>query len=78
MRNSASKGIVSGLNVSTPSAYYPLIQTDAAINAGNSGELLLNMKGQLIGINSSKYAGVKLRELTFQSRLTRLIMYLIR
>ena len=65
MRNSASKGIVSGLNVSTPSAYYPLIQTDAAINAGNSGGPLLNMKGQLIGINSSKYAGVGIEGINF-------------
>lgn len=62
---SASKGIVSGLNVSTPSAYYPLIQTDAAINAGNSGGPLLNMKGQLIGINSSKYAGVGIEGINF-------------
>lgn len=65
MRNSASKGIVSGVNVSVNGAYYPLLQTDAAINGGNSGGPLLNMKGQLIGINSSKYAGIGVEGLAF-------------
>ena len=65
MRNSATKGIVSGVNVSTSDAYYPLLQTDAAINGGNSGGPLLNMKGQLIGINSSKYVGVSIEGMAF-------------
>ncbi len=65
MRNSASKGIISGVNVSVDGAYYPLLQTDTAINGGNSGGPLLNMKGQLIGINSSKYAGVGIEGLAF-------------
>ena len=65
MRNSATKGIISGTNVSLNDAYYPLIQTDAAINGGNSGGPLLNMKGQLVGINSSKYSGVGIEGLAF-------------
>lgn len=65
MRNSASKGIISGVDVNASNAYYPLLQTDAAINGGNSGGPLLNMNGQLIGINSSKYAGVGIEGLAF-------------
>lgn len=55
--NSVSYGIVSGLNrtITVDSiGEMDLIQTDAAINPGNSGGALLNSKGQLIGINSSK------------------------
>ena len=65
MRNSATKGIISGLNVSVSGSNYPLIQTDAAINPGNSGGPLLDLQGNLIGINSSKYAGVGIEGMAF-------------
>ena len=49
-------GIVSGLNrqITINEKSMPLIQTDTAINSGNSGGPLINKKGQVIGINSSK------------------------
>ena len=57
LQNSATKGIISGVDRGL-SGEYALIQTDAAINAGNSGGPLVNLRGQVVGINSSKFAGV--------------------
>jgi len=59
-RISATKGIVSALDVSISTeqgeTLYDLIQTDAAINPGNSGGPLVNLAGEVIGINSIKVA----------------------
>ena len=53
--DSVTYGVISGLNrVVSSDSDVPLIQTDAAINPGNSGGALVNIKGQLVGINSSK------------------------
>ena len=53
-----TSGIVSALGRSGLNAenYENFIQTDAAINPGNSGGALLNMNGEVIGINAAKYA----------------------
>ncbi len=65
MRNTVTKGIVCGTGVSLPDSYYKLIQTDATVNPGNSGGPLLNSKGELIGINSSKYVSVGIDNMAF-------------
>ena len=58
---SVTTGVVSALNrtleVSETGTSNALIQTDAAINPGNSGGALLDIKGQVIGINSNKIGG---------------------
>ncbi|WP_320912071.1 S1C family serine protease [Eisenbergiella porci] len=58
---SVTTGVVSALNrtleVSETGTSNALIQTDAAINPGNSGGVLLDIKGQVIGINSNKIGG---------------------
>ena len=53
--DSVTYGVISGLNrVVSSDSDVKLIQTDAAINPGNSGGALLNINGELVGINSSK------------------------
>ena len=56
LMNTVTSGIVSGLNrqITINEKSMTLIQTDAAINSGNSGGPLINKNGQVIGINSSK------------------------
>ena len=69
LSGSMTEGIVSGLNrlipvyqdpfsnVATPAFSIPdVIQTDAAINPGNSGGPLLNMRGEVVGINSAIFS----------------------
>jgi len=51
--NTITKGIVSAKGRSLPNEnYVPFIQTDAAVNPGNSGGPLFNMEGEVIGVNS--------------------------
>lgn len=58
---SVTTGVISALNRkienSNSEEGTSLIQTDAAINPGNSGGALLNMRGEVIGINSNKIGG---------------------
>jgi len=59
----ATKGIISALNVdfgfndSSGNVYQDMIQTDASINPGNSGGPLLNLKGEIIGLNTFVVTG---------------------
>ncbi|KRL27851.1 serine protease do-like HtrA [Limosilactobacillus frumenti DSM 13145] len=59
--NTVTKGIISAKNrtlkASSDGTMTSVIQTDAAINSGNSGGPLINLAGQVIGINSMKLAG---------------------
>lgn len=64
LRNTVTAGVISGLNRADQSAY-PLIQTDAAINSGNSGGPLVNYKGEVIGVTSSKIAAFGVEGLGF-------------
>jgi serine protease Do len=55
--NTITAGIVSATQRSLPNeTYVPFIQTDVAVNPGNSGGPLLNLQGQVVGINSQIYS----------------------
>jgi serine protease Do len=55
--NSATAGIISATSRSVPGEnYVPFIQTDVAVNPGNSGGPLFNMSGEVIGINSQIFS----------------------
>ncbi|WP_018150298.1 DegQ family serine endoprotease [Leeia oryzae] len=57
LENSVTAGIVSAKGRTLPDdTYVPFIQTDAAVNPGNSGGPLFNMKGEVVGINSQIYS----------------------
>ena len=55
LESSVTAGIVSAKQRDTGD-YLPLIQTDVAINPGNSGGPLINMRGEVVGINSQIYS----------------------
>lgn len=51
--NTVTRGVVSGLSRNLGGEYSGLVQTDAAINRGNSGGPLLNLSGEVVGINTA-------------------------
>jgi serine protease Do len=56
--NTITAGIISAKGRSLPDEMYvPFIQTDVAVNPGNSGGPLLNLQGEVIGVNSLIYSG---------------------
>lgn len=68
MQSSVTSGIVSAVNRTVESSdgnTFTLIQTDAAINAGNSGGALINSEGKVIGINTLKLSGTGIEGMGF-------------
>jgi len=56
--NSVSAGVISARSRSLPGeGYVPFIQTDVAVNPGNSGGPLFNLRGEVVGINSQIFSG---------------------
>ncbi len=68
MQSSVTTGSISALNrkiTDSDGKTFTLVQTDAAINEGNSGGALVNSKGQVIGINTLKASGTGVEGLGF-------------
>jgi S1-C subfamily serine protease len=63
LERTVTQGIISGLNRSIAfedgTVIEPLIQTDASINAGNSGGPLFNAEGKVVGINTAKMSSAE-------------------
>ena len=55
--SSVSAGIVSGMGRTVPEeSFIPFIQTDVAVNPGNSGGPLFNLRGEVVGVNSGMFS----------------------
>ncbi len=67
---SVTTGIVSALNRQIDTTDAIMIQTDAAINPGNSGGALLNMNGEVIGINSAKFSSADVEGMGYAISIT--------
>ena len=67
MESTVTAGIISAVNrtITSENRNYTVIQTDAAINSGNSGGALVNSKGQVIGINTLKLSGTGIEGIGF-------------
>lgn len=68
MNSSVTSGIISAINREVQDSddqTYTLIQTDAAINSGNSGGALVNASGEVVGINSMKLNGTGIEGIGF-------------
>ncbi|MBO5478464.1 MAG: trypsin-like peptidase domain-containing protein [Clostridia bacterium] len=68
MQSSVTAGIISAVNrkvTDSDGKTYTLIQTDAAINSGNSGGALVNAEGKVIGINTLKLSGTGIEGMGF-------------
>ena len=68
LQSSVTCGIISAVNrevTDTDGKTYTLIQTDAAINSGNSGGALVNSEGKVIGVNTLKLSGTGIEGMGF-------------
>ena len=60
LSHTVTSGIISALgrsDISNPESYQDFIQTDAPINPGNSGGALINLAGELVGVNTAIFSG---------------------
>ncbi len=77
-----TKGIISGKNrmvsISSSQIVLDVIQTDAAINEGNSGGPLVNINGEVIGVNSMKIATTTIEGMGFSIPINTIMSYVER